>query len=318
MDLKIQQLCVELGEQSILHSVDLVANHSELIALLGKSGSGKSTLLKSIAGLVPTKSGKIFLGDKEIGNLRPEQRKTVIVFQDLRLFPHLSVEKNISFSMEIQKKSVQQQKEKVQELLSLVQLDGYEKRRIHEISGGQMQRVALARALASEPDILLLDEPFSSLDERLREDMALLVRKIQQQKQITTILVTHDKSEALKVADKVVLMSGGKILQSDSPFDIFNKPKDIEIAEFFGKVNIIGDKFVRPNRIQLIEGRDYQIREISFLGERVEMVLEKTEKERGNQNYLPIELYISMDSEEFFEKNRAQGDYAGVKIRGDL
>lgn len=303
MELTIRQLSVELGNQPILKSIDLSVKSGTMTTLLGQSGCGKSTLLKSIAGLVPIASGEIYLGDRLLNSVVPEKRKAVIVFQDLRLFPHLNVEKNIRFAMEIDKKPPDYQEQKVKELLNLVRLDGFEKRKISEMSGGQMQRVALARALASEPEILLLDEPFSSLDEGLREDMARLVRKIQQEHKITTILVTHDKSEALKVADQVVLMDKGQILQTDSPFRIFNHPADRKVAAFFGHINWIGEHFVRPSKIRLVDGEQYTISEILFLGELVKIVLQ------GNDV-----LYCVMDSEEFYAKNLSVGSLVGIRI----
>lgn len=339
MELKIEQLCVELKGQPILKNIDLYAGHAEMIALLGASGCGKSTLLKSIAGLAPVGSGNIHLGDRRLNELAPEKRGTVIVFQDLRLFPHLSVERNIRFAMEIRKKSAEYQRQQVKELLKLVQLEGYEKRRIKEISGGQMQRVALARALASEPDLLLLDEPFSGLDERLRFDMADLVRKIQKEKQITTILVTHDKSEALRIADRVALMKAGKILQMDPPIEIFENPNSLDVAQYFGKVNVIGDRFLRPGRLLLTEGSEYRILEIAFLGEQVELVLEKNplekegdpihEKQERSDNAqngamesqiifkredLPDKLFCTMSSKDFYTRGLAVG--RSVSVRG--
>lgn len=309
MDLRIENLCVSIKGQEILKRINLTGEHGQMLALLGASGCGKSTLLKSIAGLLPTTSGEIYLGERLLNPLAPEKRKTVIVFQDLRLFPHLSVERNISFAMEIQKKSADHQKERVAHLLRSVQLEGYEKRKIREISGGQMQRVALARALASEPDILLLDEPFSGLDERLREDMGNLVRKIQKQERITTVLVTHDKSEALRLSDKISLMKSGEILQTDTPFEIFDHPKTLEVAEYFGRVNRIGDDFFRPSQILLSEGQSFEIDGIAFLGEQIELRLKKI----ALHDELPEEIFCTMRSNEFFEQKFAAGDRVDVR-----
>ena len=176
MELKIENLEVTLQKNKILNRVSLTVKSGELISLLGASGCGKSTMLKSIAGLLDIEKGRICLDEKEIQNMAPEKRGTVIVFQDLRLFPHMTVEKNIAFPMELKKVPKARQKEIIKKLLEDVQLPGFEKRKIKEMSGGQMQRVALARALACEPSILLLDEPFSGLDEKLRLEMGALVK----------------------------------------------------------------------------------------------------------------------------------------------
>lgn len=239
MELRIQQIRVKIQEDTILKGVDLTVGSGEFVSLLGKSGCGKTTLLKSIAGLVDIDGGKICFDDKEIQNLPPEKRGAVIVFQDLRLFPHMTVEQNIAFSLNIKKVPAQEQKEIISALLKEVQLPGFEKRRIKEMSGGQMQRVALARALAAMPEVLLLDEPFSGLDENLRFEMGRLVRKIQQAHGITTIMVTHDKEEALKMSDRVVLMDKGEILQCDTPERIFNEPANRKVADYFGMVNYL-------------------------------------------------------------------------------
>ncbi len=309
MRLKIENLSVTLSKQSILEDLSLDVNDGELLALLGPSGCGKSTLLKSIAGLLEISSGEIFIGEKRVNDLLPEKRRAVIVFQDLRLFPHLSVEKNIRFAMELAKKSEQHMQEQVESLLDLVQLPGFEKRKIKQLSGGQMQRIALARALASEPDVLLLDEPFSGLDERLREDMADLVRRIQKEKNITTILVTHDKSEALRMADRIALMKSGEILQIDEPKIIYNQPNSLEVAEYFGKINQIGGKLVRPSRLKLTQGDAYEIAELSFLGERVEIVLEKVVEHRftdNNQSAFGDSVNTKRNNEEFLKDSQSK------------
>jgi putative spermidine/putrescine transport system ATP-binding protein len=196
--------------------VSLHVKDGEFISLLGESGCGKTTLLKSIAGLLEVESGDILMNGKSIMNVAPEKRGTVIVFQDLRLFPHLTVEKNIAFAMEIKKISKTEQKETVRKLLEEVQLVGYENRKIGEMSGGQMQRVALARALAAKPNILLLDEPFSGLDERLRVEIRNLVLKLQKERKITTILVTHDSKEAIALSDRIAMMEKGEIVRYET------------------------------------------------------------------------------------------------------
>ncbi len=239
MSLVIKKLNVKLQKENILHEVNVKIKEGEFISLLGASGCGKSTLLKSIAGLIEIESGEIFLEEKSIKDIPPEKRGTVIVFQDLRLFPHMTVEKNIAFSMELKKIPKKIQKERVSQLLKEVQLEGYEKRRIREMSGGQLQRVALARALAAEPRVLLLDEPFSGLDAKLRIEMARLVKKLHQTRYLTTILVTHDKQEALQLSDRIALMSEGRIIQYDLPHNMLYHPQNQKVVEYFGKANCI-------------------------------------------------------------------------------
>ncbi|MGO5053240.1 ABC transporter ATP-binding protein [Lachnospiraceae bacterium LCP25S3_G4] len=239
MSLIIRDLTVKLQKEEILHHVNLQIEQGEFISLLGASGCGKSTLLKSVSGLLEIESGDIVIYGKPVTFVPPEKRGTVIVFQDLRLFPHMTVEKNIAFSMELRKIPKDEQKKIVKKLLEEVQLSGYEHRKIREMSGGQLQRVALARAFAAQPRVLLLDEPFSGLDEKLRMEMGNLVRKLHEENQVTTILVTHDKREALQMSDRIALMQDGNILQYDTPKNIFYRPQSKSVAEYFGKVNYI-------------------------------------------------------------------------------
>lgn len=239
MSLTIEKLNVKLQKQEILRSVSLEIREGEFISLLGASGCGKTTLLKSIAGLLEIESGEICLDGVSLVSVPPEKRGTVIVFQDLRLFPNMTVEQNIRFPMTLRKLPGNIQRERVKELLEAVQLPGFGRRRIREMSGGQMQRVALARALAAEPKVLLLDEPFSGLDEKLRLEMGALVKTLHRQWQITTVLVTHDKREALQMSDRIALMDGGEVVQYDTPRQMFEHPASRTAADYFGKANYI-------------------------------------------------------------------------------
>lgn len=239
MELTIDNLKVKLQKEEILHGINLKIEDGRFVSLLGTSGCGKTTLLKSIAGLLETESGDILMDGNSIVKLPPEKRGTIIVFQDLRLFPHMTVEQNICFPMKLKKIPKEQQKETVTRLLEDVRLAGYEKRKICQLSGGQRQRVALARALAANPKILLLDEPFSGLDEQLRLEMGELVKRLHKEWGITTVLVTHDKREALQLSDKIALMSKGNVLQYDTPENIVAHPASKEVAEYFGKANYV-------------------------------------------------------------------------------
>lgn len=328
--LSVEQLRVSLQGEEILRGLSLRAERGAFVSLLGESGCGKSTLLKSIAGLIEAASGEIRLDGRSLLTVSPEKRGTVIVFQDLRLFPHMTVEKNIAFPMELRGLSREQRKKEAERLLDEVQLTGYGKRKIRELSGGQMQRVALARALAAEPSVLLLDEPFSGLDERLRAEMGSLVRRIHRERKITTILVTHDSREALQMSDRIVLMKEGSVLQCGTPEELFWRPASREAAEYFGRANYLRgtaqggifdcgflkaplsasgregecEAMVRPFSIKLTGQGDFLIREIIFMGETAEILLDTPQGEIRSQ----------MMSREFERLGLKKGSRAGIEI----
>ena len=234
MKLSIRNLTVQLQEDTILRGISLDVREGEFLSLLGPSGCGKTTLLKTIAGLRPLKSGALLLDGQDISSVPTHKRGTVIVFQDHRLFPHMSVLENIAFGLKMQGVSKAERMKTAEYFLNLVQLEGLGSRRTSEISGGQMQRIALARALATKPRLLLLDEPFSALDENLREEMRDLVRRLHDELGMTTIMVTHDREEALSVSDRVAVMFDGCILQCDTPKAVYTTPADRRIADYFG------------------------------------------------------------------------------------
>ena len=320
MSLTIKELCVDLQKTRILKNINLEIRTGEFVSLLGASGCGKTTLLKSIAGLLETQEGDIRIDDTSITNLAPEKRGTVIVFQDLRLFPHMTVEQNISFSMDLKKIPKKDKQAQVGELLKAVQLEGFEKRKIREMSGGQRQRVALARALAADPKILLLDEPFSSLDENLRCEMA-----------DTVVMVTHDKEEAMKVSDRIALMKAGEVLQYDKPERMFYHPESRVVADYMGQTNYIFGKvengrfvsravsfetqkaegeyelMVRPSAITLTVDeteRMYQIEEVMFEGETAEILLK----------YADGKLTVWMLHRDWMKLGVKTGELVGIKI----
>ncbi len=234
MKLSIDHLCVHLDKEPILKDVSLTVKEGEFISLLGASGCGKTTLLKTISGILPALSGTIYLGNEDITSLPAHRRGTVVVFQDLRLFPHMTVAENVAFPQKMQGIPKAQRLSEAKQFLKLVQLDGYGDRRINQLSGGQQQRVALARALAAKPKLLLLDEPFSALDESLRQEMRTLVRSLHDELGMTTVLVTHDKEEALSLSDRVALMAEGRILQYGTPEEIYLHPVNRTAADYFG------------------------------------------------------------------------------------
>lgn len=221
----------------ILRPFDLDINENEIFFLLGPSGCGKSTLLRIIAGLLAEDSGDCLLRGKNINNLAPEKRRMSMVFQNYALWPHLNVYENIAFGMKMAKMPKDEIAKEVSQLLKLVQLEGFEKRLTTELSGGQQQRVALARALAVRPELLLLDEPLSNLDSKLRDTMRLEIRRILKARQVSAIYVTHDRTEALSIADRIGIMQDGAIVQCGTPQELYYRPNSAFTAEFLGGIN---------------------------------------------------------------------------------
>ena len=209
--LNIDAITVELGGNTILDNLSLQVREGEFVSIVGSSGCGKSTLLKTIAGINSIKNGLVEIDGKVINDVPAYKRKAVIVFQDMRLFPNMTVSENVAYPLKVRGIDKKTRLSKAAEILNDVQLEGYGKRRTNELSGGQQQRVALARAIAAEPELLLLDEPFSSLDEDLREDMRRLIKSLHNRFNMTTIMVTHDISEAVEMSDRVVKLTGGKM-----------------------------------------------------------------------------------------------------------
>lgn len=241
---KIVNLTKSFNNIEILKNINIDINQGEFVTLLGKSGCGKSTTLKLIAGLVNPDSGDILFDEKSVLNTKTQNREAVIVFQDYSLFPHMNVFENIEFGLKIKKVNKNTRKNKVKELLNLVKLEGFEKKYPSQLSGGQKQRVAIARTLAVNPKMLLLDEPFSSLDINLRSEMRDFILNIQKSLNITTILVTHDKEEALMMSDKIAVMINGEIAQFDTPKNLYEKPVSKEVANIFGQRNYINGNII--------------------------------------------------------------------------
>ena len=234
--LQLNKIHISFGTQHIVRGVQLQLQQGEIGCLLGPSGCGKTTLLRAIAGFQPLQLGAIAIDDRVVSDpnhtLPPEQRGVGMVFQDFALFPHLNVEQNISFGM--RKASPAERRKRVDELLDRIGLPGYHNRYPHELSGGQQQRIALARALAPRPGLLLLDEPFSSLDAELRERLAVDVRELLKKEGITALLVTHDQQEAFAMADKAGVMYQGELLQWDTPYQLYHQPRHQLVADFIG------------------------------------------------------------------------------------
>jgi len=247
----VQQVTKRFGSFVALDSVSVAIPSGSLTALLGPSGSGKSTLLRVIAGLEQADEGRVEILGEDATNLEPQKRGVGMVFQHYAAFKHMTVYDNVAFGLTIRKRPKNEVRDRVQDLLSLVQLDGLARRYPSQLSGGQRQRMALARALAIEPKVLLLDEPFGALDARVRKELREWLRRLHDEVHVTTVLVTHDQEEAMEVSDRVVLMNEGRIEQIGKPRDLYEHPANEFVMSFVGPVNRLGDGFVRPHDIEL-------------------------------------------------------------------
>lgn len=255
MYLRIENLKKIFEENRGIEKIDFSIEKGELISLLGPSGCGKTTLLNIIGGFLKPDNGKIYLEDRDITDIPPEKRDISTVFQSYALFPHLNVLENIKYGLKYKKLTKKEQNELALEYLKIVGLDGYEKKSIQELSGGQQQRVALARALVLYPKVLLLDEPFSNLDAKLKISMREELKELQKNLKISMIFVTHDQEEALSISDKVVVMNNGRIEQIGTPEEIYYSPINDYVANFIGKSNFIlkdgVKKLIRPENIKI-------------------------------------------------------------------
>src|SRR5262244_605925 len=238
--IELEAVSKRYGDFHAVRNFSLTIEQGELVVLLGPSGCGKTTTLRMIAGFVPVTSGRIRLGGRDVTGLPPHRRNTGLVFQGYALFPHLTAAENIAFGLQMRGLSEAVVREKVASALRLVRLDDLGDRLPRQLSGGQQQRVALARALVIEPDALLLDEPLSNLDAKLREEVRTELKEIQQSLGKTTILVTHDQEEALSISDRIAVMDAGRIRQVGSPLEVYGRPVDRFVADFVGIANFVG------------------------------------------------------------------------------
>lgn len=236
--LKIERVSKLFDDVRAVDDVSLTINKGEIFALLGGSGSGKSTLLRMLAGFEKPTEGRIFLDGQDITHLPPYERPINMMFQSYALFPHMTVAQNIAFGLKQDKLPKAEIEQRVQEMLKLVHMEKYARRKPHQLSGGQRQRVALARSLAKRPKLLLLDEPMGALDKKLRTQMQLEVVEILERVGVTCVMVTHDQEEAMTMAERIAIMSDGWIAQTGSPMDIYESPNSRMIAEFIGTVNL--------------------------------------------------------------------------------
>jgi sulfate transport system ATP-binding protein len=270
----------QFGDFVALDDVSLQVPDGSLTALLGPSGSGKSTLLRVIAGLEEPDSGRVLISGQDATTVPAQKRGVGFVFQHYAAFKHMSVKDNIAFGLTIRKRPKQEIAERVQELVSLVHLDGFMDRYPSQLSGGQRQRMALARALAVEPKVLLLDEPFGALDATVRKELRVWLRRLHDDVHVTTIFVTHDQEEAMDVAEQIVVMNDGRVEQAGSPHDLYDHPRTEFVMSFVGAVNRRGAMFIRPHDLEILqvpapEAEEAMIERIVQLGfeARVELLL---------------------------------------------
>ena len=254
---------MDFDGETVLDSINIYFNNSEFLTLLGPSGCGKTTTLRIIGGFLQPTSGDVLFEGVRINDVPPHKRRVNTVFQKYALFPHLNVFENVAFGLRIAKVPQKEIDERVTEMLEIVSLKGFEKRKPDQLSGGQQQRVAIARALVNRPEVLLLDEPLGALDLRLRKDMQNELKRIQQQLGITFIYVTHDQEEDLAMSDTVVVMDKGRIQQIGTPEDIYNEPKNAFVADFIGESNIL-DGIMRADYVVEFFGRKFRCLDKGF------------------------------------------------------
>ena len=265
--IEIKDVCKSFGDTEVLHNINLYIRKCEFVTLLGPSGCGKTTLLRLLGGFETPTSGQIFFDGADIANVPPYKRRINTVFQKYALFSHLNVFDNIAFGLNLKgpeafgvKTRAQKKEEikrRVDRMLKLVKMEGYENRSIDQLSGGQQQRIAIARALVNEPEVLLLDEPLGALDLKLRKEMQVELKSMQQQLGITFIYVTHDQEEALTMSDTVAVMNGGRIQQIGDPKRIYDEPKNAFVADFIGESNIIPGVMLEDDLVEML-GVEFQ------------------------------------------------------------
>ncbi|MCB8821060.1 ABC transporter ATP-binding protein [Microvirga rosea] len=251
--LNLEQVSKDFGPVTAVCNVSLGIEKGEFVSLLGPSGCGKTTTLQMIAGLVEPSGGRISLDGRDITYEKPNRRGLGVVFQSYALFPHMTVAENVAFGLEMRRVPRSERNERVREALSLVQLASFADRYPRQLSGGQRQRVAIARALVISPPVLLLDEPLSNLDAKLREEMQFELRRIQRKVGTTTIMVTHDQAEALSISDRVVVMEAGRMTQVDAPYRLYEQPSNAFISSFVGKTNLLAGKWRRNGASAYVE-----------------------------------------------------------------
>ena len=264
-------------------NINLSVEKGELVTLLGPSGCGKTTILRTVGGFLHNQSGQVLIDGVDVVGLPPEKRPTAMVFQSYNLWPHMTVYENMAFGLKLRKVPKAEQKRRITEMLALIKMPGFEMKYPTQMSGGQQQRIAIGRSLLLQPDVLLLDEPFSALDAKIRSQMREELRKIQTDLNITVVFVTHDQEEAMALSDRIVVMNKGVFEQIGSPQDIYNRPVSHYVADFIGEMNFIekkggGTLAIRPENIAVQKGvggdLDGYVRNIMMLGHYLEMTVD--------------------------------------------
>jgi sulfate transport system ATP-binding protein len=294
----------QFGSFVALDDVSVEVPAGSLTALLGPSGSGKSTLLRIIAGLEQPDAGRVLIEGHDVTSRPPQERGVGFVFQHYAAFKHMTVAKNVAFGLEIRRRPKSEIKDRVAQLLELVQLNGFADRYPAQLSGGQRQRMALARALAVEPDVLLLDEPFGALDARVRKELRAWLRRLHDEVHVTTIFVTHDQEEAMDLADQIVVMSHGQVEQVGGARELYDNPANEFVMTFVGEVNQLGTSFVRPHDVEFGEGDEALVERVVHLGFEVRVELRLANGE---------ELWAQVTREEAQRLQLAEG--ARVRVR---
>ncbi len=288
MFLEVKNLNKTYGEKEVLKDVSFSLDEGNILCILGPSGCGKTTILNSIGGFIKNNSGQIFLNGEDISSLNPEDRNISTVFQSYGLFSNKNVLENVAYGLKFRNVKKQDRINKSLEILKIVGLEGYEYRKVHELSGGQRQRVALARSLVISPRLILLDEPFSNLDKNLRITMRNEIKKLVKYFKMTTILVTHDQEDAFIMADRVILMNEGKIIQNSTVTELYNSPNSEFSLSFIGNSNKLDNNyFIRPEKINIVDYKTDNFAEIiskQFRGSFIEYQL----KLDNNSNILKV------------------------------
>jgi sulfate/thiosulfate transport system ATP-binding protein len=251
MGIVVRNVDKSFGHTPVLHDVSIDVANGSLTALLGPSGGGKSTLLRIIAGLEQPDSGTVMISGADATRLSPQRRNVGFVFQHYAAFKHMTVFNNVAFGLQIRKRSKAEIKKRVTELLELVHIEQLADRYPAQLSGGQRQRMALARALAVEPQVLLLDEPFGALDAQVRKELRTWLRRLHDEVHVTTVFVTHDQEEAIEVADTIVVLAGGEVVQVGSPHELYDHPANPFVMNFLGPVTVVDGHLVRPHHLEI-------------------------------------------------------------------